>query len=162
MQANRDNLQALLKRAPRKGNKFEFLRRVKFGRSKKKFKVLLTDFDEYRKELERSATKSEQLEPYRAPSRSVFSPPLPQIRSNAKSIHNVLCVGMSCQASHKARLWVENRIATTGKARFKLRAPTESEQGPAVCSVGRWVLIFPDGSGYLTGRGLKLEVGLDK
>jgi hypothetical protein len=36
--ANRDNLQALLKRTPLKSNKFEFLRRIKFGMSKKKFK----------------------------------------------------------------------------------------------------------------------------
>lgn len=126
-------MQALLKRAPRKDNKVEFLRRVKFGMSKKRFKVLLSDFDEYNKELE-CFTKSEQLEPHRASSRSVFSSPLPQIRSYTKSIYSVLYVRMSCHASHRARLRPENRIATSGKVRFKLRRPTESEQDPAVCS----------------------------
>jgi hypothetical protein len=48
---NGGNLQAL-KRAPRKDNKFELLKRVKFGRSKKAFKVLLSDFYEYHKELD--------------------------------------------------------------------------------------------------------------
>jgi len=56
-------LRALLKRAPRKDNKFEFLRRVKFGMSKKKFKVLLSDFGECNKELERFPDKGERLEP---------------------------------------------------------------------------------------------------
>lgn len=104
MQANRNNLHALLKRASCKDNKFEFLTQVKFGMSKKKFKGLLSDFNEYEKELERVTTKDEQLEPYKASSRSVFNLSLPQIRSYAKRVYSVLCVGMSCQASHRARL----------------------------------------------------------
>jgi hypothetical protein len=129
MQVNRDNLRALLKRSPRKDNKFEFLRRVEFGMLKKKFKALLSDFGEYNKELECFTARSEQLEPCRASSGSVFNPPLLlQIRSYTKSIYNVFCVGMSCQASHRARMRLEDGIAASGKARFELRRPTESEQ----------------------------------
>jgi hypothetical protein len=111
----------MLKKAPRKANKFEFLRRVKFGMLKKKFKLLLNDFDECNKELERFTDKSERLGPYRSTTRSIFKPPLPQIRSYAKSVYNVLCVGMSCQASHSARLQLENRKAASSKPGFNLK-----------------------------------------
>ena len=66
------------------------LRKDKFGTSKKRLKALLNDFYEYNKELERLTNNIEQLESSGVSSRSVFRPPLPQIRSYAKSIYDVL------------------------------------------------------------------------
>lgn len=108
----RTDLQALLKRAPREGNHFEFGRRVKFGMKLKKLKGLLDELDGENRKLERFTDKTERLEPCRAArSTSIFNPALDDIRSYAKHLYGVVCVGAGCsQSRHQAKLQLEKRL----------------------------------------------------
>ncbi|KFY22861.1 hypothetical protein V493_06278 [Pseudogymnoascus sp. VKM F-4281 (FW-2241)] len=108
----RADLQSLLIKAPRKDNRFEFGRRVKFGMKLKKFKRLLDELDIENRKLERFTDKTERLEPNRcAKPTSIFNPPLNDIRLYAKNLYEVLCVGAGCsQSRHQAKLQLEKRL----------------------------------------------------
>ncbi|KAL5444461.1 hypothetical protein PMIN06_008374 [Paraphaeosphaeria minitans] len=79
---------------PKKGNdRFEFRRRVKFGRSKKSIKALFEELDDCNKELERFTDKSERIEIIR---RKTFKPSfanrLQHIQKYALTLHETLSV----------------------------------------------------------------------
>jgi hypothetical protein len=145
MKVNRLDLQALLKSIPRKDRKFEFRRRIKFSMSKKKLKSLLDDLDGCNRELERFTDKSERLEPFRATSNSKLSytPPLPQIRTYAKSLYDVLCSGRECHTFHRAKLQLDARItpAKRKSSSMKSRDASSNEDEAlfkASLYVGHW------------------------
>lgn len=108
----REDLQALLKRVPREGSNFEFRRRVKFGMKIKKLKALLDELDGEIRTLERFTNITVRLEPCRAAkSTSIFNPDLDDIRSYAKHLYGVVCVGAGCsQSRHQAKLQLEKRL----------------------------------------------------
>ena len=79
--------------------------------SGKKMKSLLDDLDECNKELERFTDKSERLVPYRKETKKTVTNPLSGVRSYAKELYSVLCLGTKCHGLHKAKLQLERRTA---------------------------------------------------
>ncbi|CZR60528.1 uncharacterized protein PAC_10424 [Phialocephala subalpina] len=107
------DLEARLMRHTRLNGKFEFTRRVKFSMSKKKMKNLLNEFDDCNRHLDGFASKTGQLESFEPSSRSTISPPFTdQTRSYTRSLYRVICLGLDCQAPHRAKLQLEQRHET--------------------------------------------------
>ncbi|KAI9764814.1 MAG: hypothetical protein M1839_005706 [Geoglossum umbratile] len=116
--ANRSNLEALLKTNTREDGAFEFKRRIKFAMSGKRMKSLLDDLDECNKELERFTDKSERLVPYRKETKFPAATSLNQVRTYAKSLYSVLCIGTNCHVCHQVKLRLERRIKSRKGKRY--------------------------------------------
>jgi hypothetical protein len=80
-------------------------------------KTLLDDLDECNKELERFTDKSERLAPYRKVPKKPVANPLNNVRTYAKALYNVLCIGASCHGFHKAMLGLERRTKALRSSR---------------------------------------------
>lgn len=96
--------------------------------SGKKMKTLLDDLDECNKELERFTDKSERLAPYRKTPTKPIANPLNPVRTYAKALYNVLCVGASCRGFHKAKLGLEKRTKPPKGSRSLM-----SKDGDDIC-----------------------------
>jgi hypothetical protein len=84
-------------------------------------KSLLDDLDECNKELERFVDKSERLGPYRKYSQKSATNPLNGVRTYAKILYSVLCVGANCYGSHKTKLQLEKRTKPPKRAKSLVR-----------------------------------------
>lgn len=80
-------------------------------------KSLLDDLDECNRELERFTDKSERLALYRKETKFAAATPLNQVRTYAQSLYNVVCIGMNCRVSHRAKLRLERRMKPTKGSR---------------------------------------------
>ncbi|TVY83720.1 hypothetical protein LSUE1_G003386 [Lachnellula suecica] len=104
------DLESLLANNPQREGKFEFSKRVKFSMSRKRMKSILDELDDYNKQLEGFTTKTSQLDSFESSVKSTLSLPFnDQIRSYAKNLYKVICLGIDCQYSHKAKLKLEQR-----------------------------------------------------
>ncbi|PVI03473.1 hypothetical protein DM02DRAFT_587868 [Periconia macrospinosa] len=112
---SRNDLEALIVANPKKDDKFEFRKRVKFGMSKKSIKALLSELDDCNKELERFTEKSEKIESVRKSVKPSFAVGLQRIQKYATGLHNTLSanattktsfnVSFSSTSEHSLQLW---------------------------------------------------------
>ncbi|ORY09924.1 hypothetical protein BCR34DRAFT_486580 [Clohesyomyces aquaticus] len=107
----RNDLEAMLVANPKKGSKYDFKKRVRFGMSKKTIKGLLEELDECNKELERFTDRSEKLESVRKVMKPSFANRIQRIQNYAKNLHSVILSSWacSCQPYHKTSLQLEQR-----------------------------------------------------
>lgn len=107
---------------PKKNDRFEFRKRVKFGMSKKSVKGLLEELDDCNKELERFTDKSERIETIRRKStKPSFANRLQRIQKYALTLHETLstCWSCTCQASHDTSLQLDQRSDIYASATVK-------------------------------------------
>jgi hypothetical protein len=110
-QLTHNDLEAILAANPKKNDKFEFKKRVRFGMSKKSIKTLLDELDENNKQLERFTEKSEKIETYRKAMKPSYATRLQRLQNFAKTLHESLnvCWSCSCKSSHKTSLQLQSR-----------------------------------------------------
>ncbi|TVY19368.1 hypothetical protein LARI1_G003447 [Lachnellula arida] len=107
------DLESLLANNPQREGNFKFTKRVKFSMSKKKMNSLLDELDDCNKQLEGFTNKTGQLDSFESSAKSTLSLPFnDQIRSYAKNLYSVVCLGLNCHASHTAKLQLEQRSKT--------------------------------------------------
>ncbi|KAF1957487.1 hypothetical protein CC80DRAFT_503816 [Byssothecium circinans] len=108
---SRNDLEALIVANPKKNDKFEFRKRVKFGMSKKGIKALLEELDDCNKELERFTEKSEKIETVRKSVKPSFANRLQRIQKYATGLHETLsvCFSCACKSSHSTNLRLDQR-----------------------------------------------------
>jgi hypothetical protein len=111
LQLTRNDLEAIIAANPKKGDKFEFRKRVRFGMKKKTIQALLEELDDCNKELERYTDKSERLETIRKTSKPSFATRLQRIQSLAKNLHSSILSSWSCscRSFHQTSLQLEQR-----------------------------------------------------
>ncbi|KAF2854409.1 hypothetical protein T440DRAFT_486957 [Plenodomus tracheiphilus IPT5] len=116
----RNDLEAIVAANPKKGDKFELRKRIRFGMSKKTIKGLLNELDECNKELERFSEKTEKIQTYRKSVKPSNATRVRRLQGYAKSLHDslTLCWSCACKSSHKSSLQLDPRgdlFATGGK-----------------------------------------------
>lgn len=106
-----NDLEAIVIANPKKNDKFELRKRIRFGMNKKTIKALLEELDDCNKELERFTEKSEKIETYRKSIKPSYAIRLQKLQGYAKTLHNslALCWSCSCKASHETSLQLEPR-----------------------------------------------------
>ncbi|KAI8940840.1 hypothetical protein NX059_002101 [Plenodomus lindquistii] len=116
----RNDLEAIVAANPKKGDKFELRKRIRFGMSKKTIKGLLNELDECNKELERFSEKTEKIQSYRKSVKPSNTARVRRLQGYAKSLHEslTLCWSCTCKSSHKSSLRLDQRedvFATAGR-----------------------------------------------
>ncbi|KAF2638986.1 hypothetical protein P280DRAFT_403639 [Massarina eburnea CBS 473.64] len=108
---SRNDLEALIAANPKKNDRFEFRKRVKFGMTKKSIKALLEELDDCNKELERFTEKSEKVETVRKAVKPSFANRLQRIQKYATGLHETLsgCFSCACKSDHTTNLRLDQR-----------------------------------------------------
>ncbi|KAL6708129.1 hypothetical protein ACN47E_003313 [Coniothyrium glycines] len=107
----RNDLEAIVVANPKKNDKFELKKRIRFGMNKKTIRALLEELDDCNKELERFTEKSERIETYRKTIKPSYAARLHRLQGFAKSLHSslTLCWSCACKASHETSLQLQPR-----------------------------------------------------
>ncbi|CAO2649502.1 Nn.00g068870.m01.CDS01 [Neocucurbitaria sp. VM-36] len=113
---SRNDLEALIAANPKKNDKFELRKRIRFGMNKKTIKALLEELDDCNKELERFTDKSEKIETYRKsvkpstslqlePRHGLFATGLKKTITPSKTSFNVSFSTVSADKNDAPWLW---------------------------------------------------------
>ncbi|KAH9860258.1 hypothetical protein IAQ61_012043 [Plenodomus lingam] len=107
----RNDLESLVAANPKKGDKFELRKRIRFGMNKKTIKGLLNELDECNKELERFSEKTEKIQTYRKSVKPANATRVRRLQGYAKSLHDslTLCWSCACRSSHRSNLQLDPR-----------------------------------------------------
>ncbi|KAJ4367075.1 hypothetical protein N0V83_007605 [Neocucurbitaria cava] len=125
---SRNDLEALIAANPKKNDKFELRKRIRFGMNKKTIKALLEELDDCNKELERFTDKSEKIETYRKTVKPSYATRLQRLQGYAKTLHDSLtvCWSCSCKSSHKTSLQLEPRHSVFATGAKKATTPSKT------------------------------------
>ena len=121
-QLARDDLEAMILANPRQSSgNFEFKKRIKFGLTKKRIKVLLDELEFNIKELERFTDRGEKLEQRgKGVWNATAGAPWERLRQSAKQLHQAVTRwNCPCHTEHATNLELEQRVEISKSKRRK-------------------------------------------
>ncbi|KAF1850976.1 uncharacterized protein K460DRAFT_272559 [Cucurbitaria berberidis CBS 394.84] len=95
----RNDLEAIIVANPKKNDRFELRKRIRFGMNKKTIKALLEELDDCNKELERFTDKSDKIETYRKSVKPSYAKRLQRLQGYAKTLHDSVTLCWSFNVS---------------------------------------------------------------